>query len=73
MKKCTECNVEMVEDVKISSQLHVEVGPSSQSTIYLNIPTGKKFLGFDRTTRVEPLARICPKCGKVELYVNIEE
>ena len=73
MKKCNDCNVEMIEGVEVFGQQHFEIGPESQSTIYLNIPTGKKFLGFDRTTRVEPLARICPKCGKVELYVNIEE
>ena len=77
MKKCSECNVNMMENLKIEGQHPFEVGPDGRTDLSIHIPTGEKgsFLGikFDKEKRVKPLARICPKCGKIELYVDIDE
>ena len=69
MKKCSDCNVDMIEGAKIEGQQHFEIGPDGHFRIYLTIPTGKKILGFEKTVHTEPQVRICPECGKVELYI----
>jgi len=74
MKKCSECNVEMIEGAKLKGKLNFEVGADSKSKIYLDLPTGNSidFLGMklDVGNRTELFARVCPKCGKVELYIE---
>ena len=61
MKKCNECNVEMIED----TNLHTDYvgGVSFEEQIYLSYTNGKAI-----TCRVK--ARVCPSCGKVELFVD---
>ena len=77
MKRCSACNIEMIENVKISGQHPFEVGVDGRSDIYVHIPTGEKgsFLGikYDQEVREKLLARMCPNCGKIELYVNIKK
>lgn len=77
MKRCSDCNIEMIENVKISGQHPFEVGVDGRSDIYVHIPTGEKgsFLGikYDQEAREKLLARMCPNCGKIELYVNIKK
>ena len=45
--------------------------------LFVQVPTGEvgDFLGIslDMSTNVQFKARICPKCGKMELYVNPDE
>lgn len=44
---------------------------------YVNVKTGNEtsFLGFevDETKRSKLNVRICPSCGKVEMYVDSDE
>lgn len=74
MKKCSGCNVEMIENASVSGKLMYEVGNDAKSHIFINIPTGRKnsFLGLnvDETIREMLKARVCPNCGKVEMYVE---
>lgn len=75
MKKCSDCNVEMVEG-KIEGQHPFEVGVDGRTDMFIRVQTGekKKFLGFEYegTTKKPLKTRICPKCGKVELYIELE-
>lgn len=77
MKKCNECNYEMVENCKIEGQHPFEVGMDGSSNISIHVPTGEKrtsFLGtqYDVTKNFRLKARICPKCGKIELYAEVK-
>lgn len=73
MKKCSDCNVGMIED----TNLHTDYvgGVSFEERIYLTTydrtETTKTIFGLEspkmETSRVK--ARVCPKCGKVELYI----
>ena len=73
MKKCLDCNFYMRE-ASIEGQHPFELGVDGRSNIRIKIPTGEKgsFLGMeiDKTITEELKARVCPKCGKVELYVD---
>ena len=77
MKKCFDCNIDMIENVRVEGQKKFDVGVDGSSRILLSIPTGEKtaFLGMnvDKTLRTEVMARVCPKCGKVEMYVDIDK
>lgn len=76
MKKCNECNVEMI-DGKLEGQHPFEIGVDGRTDMFVQIQTGekKKFLGFeyDGTVRKPIKTRICPNCGKVELYVEYNQ
>lgn len=73
MKKCSDCNVEMIED----TNLHTDYvgGVSFEERIYLTTydrtEKTKTIFGLEspkmETSRVK--ARVCPECGKVELYI----
>lgn len=77
MIKCEKCDVEMLED----TNLHTDyVGwVSFEEQIYLSYVNGtttsKNIFGKEKqkenyfTKRVK--ARVCPNCGKVELYVDL--
>jgi len=77
MKKCNECNVEMIKN----TNLHTDYvgGVSFEEQIYLSFVNGvdkvKNIFGKEKeknnyvTKRVN--ARVCPNCGKVELFVDI--
>ena len=77
MKKWIECNVDMIED----SNLHTDyIGEfSADDRIYISFANGakkiKNLFGKEKTKEnkvTEKLrARVCPNCGKVEMYINI--
>lgn len=75
MKKCNECNLEMIEECRIKGTHPYEYNVNKSVEIYMHIPTGQKrnILGFqyDVTKPCKLKARICPKCGKVELYTEL--
>ncbi len=73
MKKCQECDFYMRE-VKIEGQHPFELGADGRTDLHVDIPTGEKgsFLGMevDKTITKELKARVCPKCGKLELFID---
>ena len=77
MKKCSECNIEMIDNCVVEGQHPFELGSDGESDIFVHIPTNEKgsFLGikYDKTINLLVKARVCPKCGKVELYVDSDE
>lgn len=77
MKKCSECDVEMLDNCTIEGQHPFELGADGRTDISINIPTGEKanFLGMniDKSHKLRFKARVCPKCGKIEFYVNPEQ
>lgn len=77
MKKCTECNVEMFENGTIEGQHPFEIGMDGHTDIRVSIPTDEKtsFLGLklDKRITARPKVRICPNCGKIELYIDPED
>ena len=64
MKECKDCNVKMVEftkDLRSNLQTH----DSNDEIVYYNYNTNGIITPWDFVK-----ARVCPKCGKLELYVN---
>ena len=75
MKKCSDCNIEMVEDTSLHTN-HIG-GVKYEEQIYLDykddengfkMPFSSKKISINRVK-----ARICPNCGKVELYVDLND
>ena len=64
MKKCNDCNIEMIEN----TNLHTDYvgGISFEEQIYLSFVNERII-----TKRVK--ARACQKCGKVELYIDLNK
>ena len=76
MQKCNECNIEMIED----TNLHTDYvgGVSLEEQIYLTYPNGKELIknifGFmDNRVTERVKARVCSKCGKVELFIEVNK
>lgn len=67
MKKCNDCNVDMIENIKIEGQHPFEIGIDGQSDLRVRIPR-KVFMKM-----IDVKSRICPQCGKVELYIDPQE
>ncbi|MBQ1495872.1 MAG: hypothetical protein IIZ40_00765 [Bacilli bacterium] len=73
--KCTNCNIEMIED----TNLHTDYvgGVSFEEQIFLDYPdeeNGTKLLFSNKKiSKRRVKARVCPKCGKVELYVELNK
>ena len=68
MKICNDCNVEMIEcnNPMIRTNLHVSGVDDARPFIkYLNYDTEELLTPWDFVK-----ARTCPKCGKLELYVD---
>ena len=61
MKKCDNCNIEMIEN----TNLHTDYvgGVKFEEQVFLEKEN-------DVTKRIK--ARVCPNCGKVELFVDLE-
>lgn len=76
IKKCDDCGAVMINNCRIEGQLHHEIGANSRSTLRVQVPTGQKanVLGFevDATKSFVLKARMCPNCGKVDLYADME-
>ena len=77
MKKCSECNVEMIDNCVIEGQHPFEIGIDGSSDMFIHIPMNEKgsFLGikYDKQKYLPLKGRTCPNCGKVELYVEISQ
>ena len=75
MKKCSDCNTIMVEDTNLHT--HYVGGVSYEKQIYLTYEdeeNGKKSLiGGKKISTKRVYARVCPNCGKVELYVDLKK
>ena len=73
MKMCSDCNIPMIED----TNLHTDYvgGVSFEEQIYLDYNdeiNGTKMLFSDKKISKKRLkARVCPNCGKVEMYVDL--
>lgn len=74
MKKCNDCGVEMIED----TNLHTDYvgGVSFDEQIYVDykdeVNGTKMLLSNDKLSIKRVKARVCPNCGKVELYVDLK-
>lgn len=74
MKKCNDCNIEMIEN----TDLHTDYvgGIDYEEQIYVDYSQGEKdvksLFGVSNRIIKRVKARVCPKCGKVELYVDLE-
>lgn len=66
MKKCEQCNVEMIENIKIEGQHPFELGVDGKSNLRILYNDGNHILS--RMIDIKP--RLCPNCGKVELYID---
>ena len=75
MKKCVDCNVDMIEDAVIHTDYVGGVEFEEQIFVeYYDEENGfKPLLGKKKMSIRQAKARVCPKCGKVELYVDIKE
>ncbi len=76
MKQCTDCRCNMIENCSISGKHPFEVDFKQRvDDISVNIPSGQKssFLGipYEAANRCSLKARVCPQCGKVELYADL--
>ena len=73
MKKCNNCNVEMLDGSLYGKPRFIDMEHDIDK-FYVDMKTGnkKKFLGLkmDETIRKELSVKICPNCGKVELYIE---
>ena len=75
MKKCDVCNTIMIED----TELHTDYvgGVSFEEQIYLTYADEengtKSIFGGNKISTKRVKARVCPKCGKIELYVDLKE
>jgi len=73
MKECNECKIEMIEGSLYGKPRFIDMDHDIDK-FYVDIKTGEKtsFLGLkiDKTKRLNLSVLICPKCGRVEMYVN---
>lgn len=80
MKKCSDCNIDMIDNAEIYGQHPFEIGIDGSSELYVSFVNGKtmtknifgKENEEDNLCENELKARVCPKCGKVELYIELD-
>lgn len=74
--KCNNCNVEMLDGRLYGKPRFMDMDHNIDK-FYVDINTGNKtnFLGIkvDETTRKNLKVKVCPKCGKAELYANLDD
>lgn len=81
MKECENCKIEMIDNAELRGQHPFEHGVDGTSTIYVSYIDGvKQVKGLfgkvkeeENHCAFELKARVCPKCGKVELYVDLNQ
>ena len=73
MRKCNDCNSDMIDGILYGKPKFIDVDHEI-AKFYVNIKTGNKKTIFgiqtDEINQVELNVKICPKCGKVELSIN---
>lgn len=76
MKKCDDCDVIMIGE----TDLHTNYvgGVKFEEQIYLEFEKNVRILaeGQEKIINTYPKrvkARVCPKCGKVELYIDLND
>ncbi|PWL70394.1 MAG: hypothetical protein DBY23_04755 [Bacillota bacterium] len=71
--KCEKCNVEMIDGSLYGKPRFIDIDHDIDK-FYVSIKTGKKtsVLGLlvDETKKIKLNVKVCPKCGKVEMYVS---
>ncbi len=76
MKRCSECNIEMLDGNLYGEPRFIDMDHDIDK-FYVKIKTGNttSFLGFniDETKTLKLNVKICPNCGKVEMYINPNE
>lgn len=70
--KCEKCNVEMIDGSLYGKPRFIDIDHDIDK-FYVSIKTGKKtsVLGLlvDETKKIKLNVKVCPNCGKVEMYV----
>lgn len=66
-KKCSECNVEMIEKYGIRPGEYAEGFTKKFIYITTSDHYGKK------VSRKSVKCRICPNCGKIEMFIDPED
>lgn len=66
MKECQDCNVKMV-DFNRELITNIKTRGFEKEIVFLNYNTNRIITPWDFVK-----ARVCPKCGKLELYVDPE-
>ena len=71
--KCEKCNVEMIDGGLYGKPRFIDIDHDIDK-FYVSIKTGKKTsvlgLEVDETKKIKLNVKVCPKCGKVEMYVS---
>jgi len=72
MKTCSDCNVLMIEDTNIHTDYVGGVDFETQIYVdYADEENGRKMLFGNKKISIKRVkARVCPNCGKVELYIE---
>lgn len=73
MKRCNDCDIEMIDGSLYGKPRFIDMDHDIDK-FYVDIKTGSKktFFGLkmDETKRVGVSVKLCPNCGKVEMYIN---
>ena len=71
--KCEKCNVEMIDGSLYGKPRFIDIDHDIDK-FYISIKTSKKTsvlgLEVDETKKIKLNVKVCPKCGKVEMYVS---
>ena len=74
MKKCQDCHCDMIENCSINGRHPFGVDFKQRVDISVSIPTNQRndltAIPYKTSTRYSLKARVCPQCGKVELYAD---
>ena len=71
MKKCSDCNIEMLEKYNVI--------PGERITKYIEpnllyvVVAENNYYNAEKISDNYVKCRICPKCGKIELYANPDD
>jgi hypothetical protein len=69
MKKCVDCNVEMIEGYGIRPGKH---GRGHTDEFLYLVKDGSEHFGI-KINQSWIKCRVCPNCGKIELYIEPEK
>ena len=71
--KCEKCNIEMIDGSLYGKPRFIDIDYDIDK-FYVSIKTGKKTsvlgLEVDEAKKIKLNVKVCPKCGKVEMYVS---